>query len=73
MILCTVVRVAQLLINDAESAIAEANPATPNDETRDRTGTVNPQFTDASSKETLYQMRTAAGVWGVRRPEDVAD
>ena len=55
-------RVAQLLINDAESAIAEANPAIENDETRDRTGTVSPTLTDAK-KQANYEMRTAADVW----------
>ena len=65
------VRVAQLLINDAESAIAEANPAQENTG-RARAGTVSPTLT-VPQKVANSEMRTAAAVWADKREEVEAD
>ena len=62
---------AQLLINDAESAIAEANPPISPEVSGAMRG-VNPQLT-SSEKVTHSQMRTAAAVWADRRDAVEAD
>ena len=67
-----VVRVAQLLINDAESAIAEANPPIENVGGPKRKS-VDAQSTDSVASDTAYQMRTAAAVWAELRGEVEAD
>ena len=64
-------RVAQLLINDAESAIAAANPAIENVGGPKRKS-VSLALTD-SQKVATSEMRTAAGVWADKRGAVEAD
>ena len=64
-----VVRVAQLLINDAESAIAEANPPTWGNQHEEKEDVAS----EATSRQNMYKMRTAADVWASQREEVEAD
>lgn len=66
-----VVRVAQLLINDAESAIAEANPAIDPVVSGAMRG-VSPALIP-SQKVATSEMRTAASVWAGQRDAVEAD